>query len=95
MEDFNNYAKSAGKNYDNVKKGTGGLFETVTRIAKYLDGKNQNDLLRAIYREAEKGKRAGTLSNAEIDGFVTLLSPALDDKKRKYLRKIAEELKKI
>ena len=95
MEDFNNYAKNAGKNSDTTKKGTGGLFETVTKIAKDFDGKNQNDLLRAIYREAEKGKRAGTLSNAEIDGFVTLLSPALDDRKRKYLRKIAEELKKI
>ena len=95
MEDFNNYAKNAGKNSDKTKKGAGGIFETVTKIAKDFDGKNQNDLLRAIYREAEKGKRAGTLSNAEIDGFVTLLSPALDDKKRKYLRKIAEDLKKI
>ena len=95
MEDFNNYAKNAGKNADNSKNGAGGLFEAVKKIAKDFDGKNQNDLLRAIYREAEKGKRAGTLSNAEIDGFVALLSPALDEKKRKYLRKIAEELKKI
>ena len=95
MEDFNNYAKNAGKNSDKTKTGAKGLFETVTKIAKDFDGKNQNDLLRAIYSEAEKGKRAGTLTNAEIDGFVTLLSPALDDKKRKYLRKIAEELKKI
>lgn len=95
MEDFNNYAKNSGKNSDKSKNGTGGLFETVTKIAKDFDGKNQNDLLRAIYREAEKGKRAGTLSDAEIDGFVTLLSPVLDDKKRKYLQKIAEELKKI
>lgn len=95
MEDFNNYAKNSGKNSDKSKQGAGGLFETVSKIAKNFDGKNQNDLLRAIYLEAEKGKRAGTLSNAEIDGFVTLLSPALDDRKRKYLRKIAEDLKKI
>lgn len=110
MEDFNNYAKrenisgtarngSRGDNGGNVrsggKSGSNGLFETVTRIAKDFDGKNTNDLLRAIYKEAEKGKRAGTLSNSEIDGFVTLLSPALDEKKRKYLKKIAEDLKKI
>ena len=94
MEDFNNYAKNAGKNSENGKNGNN-LFQTVSRIAKDFDGKNKNDLLRAIYAEAEKGKRAGTLSNAEIDGFVALLSPALDDKKRGYLKKIAEELKKI
>ena len=99
MENFNDYAKNtntnSGKKSESGKTGSGGLFDTVSRIAKDFDGKNTNDLLRAIYREAEKGKRAGTLTNAEIDGFVTLLSPALDDKKRRYLKKIAEDLKKI
>ena len=74
MEDFNNYAKNfSGKTKNGGASGTngaGGLFETVTRLAKKFDGKNQNDLLRAIYSEAEKGKRAGTLSNADIDNFV-------------------------
>ncbi len=103
MEDFNNYAKRTGAGTSNgnfgSQSGNGGgskgLFETVTRIAKDFDGKGSNDILRAIYKEAEKGKRAGTLSNAEIDGFVALLSPALDEKKRKYLKKIAEDLKRI
>ena len=95
MEDFNNYAKNVGKNPENGGKGAGGLFETVSRIAKDFDGKNQNDLIRAIYKDAERGKRAGTLTNADIDGFVSLLSPALDGKKRLYLKRIAEELKKI
>ena len=97
MQDFNNYAKNAGASGGNNKTASGkaGLFETVSRIAKNFDGKSEKDLLRAIYREAEKSKRAGTLSDAEIDGFVSVLSPALDEKKRKYLKKIAEELKKI
>ena len=67
----------------------------MSRLAKNFDGKSQNDLLRAVYKEAEKGKRAGTLTNAEIDRFVAMLSPVLDGKKRAYLIKIAEELKKI
>lgn len=100
MEDFKNYAKRAGNesNANSGKQnasGTGGLYETVSRLAKNFDGKSQNDLLRAIFAEAEKGKRAGTLTNAEIDNFVALLSPALDAKKRAYLRKIAEDIKKI
>ena len=98
MEDFRNYAKNSGKNSDNGSKNTksgGGLYETVSKIAKNFDGKSQNDLLREIFKEAEKGKRAGTLTNAEIDNFVALLSPVLDAKKRAYLLKIAEDLKKI
>ena len=104
MEDFKNYAKRAG-NESNANSGkdkkngagvnAGGLYETVSRLAKNFDGKSQNDLIRAIFAEAERGKRAGTLTNAEIDNFVALLSPALDGKKRVYLRKIAEDIKKI
>ena len=95
MEDFNNFAKNFGKTTENQNANAGGLFETVSRISKKFDGKSTDELLRAIYKEAETRKRAGTLTNAEIDGFVAMLSPALDAKKRKYLIKIAEDLKKI
>ncbi len=71
------------------------LFRMVTSLAARFDGKNQNDLIRAIYEEALRGKRAGTLSNTDIDNFVAILSPMLDDKKRKMLYKVAEELKRI
>ena len=96
MEDFNNYAKNSQKiNEKQRANGGSGLFETVSRLSKQFDGKSTDELLRAIYKEAESRKRAGTLTNAEIDGFVALLSPALDAKKRRYLVKISEELKKI
>ena len=71
------------------------LFKLVTTLSQKFDGKNQNELLKAVYQEAEKGKKNGTLTNEQIDTFVAILSPALDDKKRKLLKKIATELKKI
>ncbi len=71
------------------------LFRMVSSLAARFDGKNQNDLIRAIYEEALRGKRAGTLSNADIDNFVAMLAPMLDDKKRKMLYRVAEELKRI
>ena len=49
----------------------------------------------AIFEQAKKGKRAGTLTNKEIDDFAKMLSPFLDDSKRKMLNKIVNELKKI
>lgn len=89
MEDFNNYSKREEQSQ------SGNIFNLVNSLAKKFDGKSQNDLLAAIYKEAKRGKQAGTLTNAEIDGFANMLSPILDDKKRGYLNKIVQELKKI
>ena len=70
-------------------------MDMVSALAGKFDGKNQSELIKAIYEEAKKGKEQGTLSNADIDNFVATLSPMLDGQKRKMLVRIAEELKKI
>ena len=92
MEDF--------RSYENSKKGDenisgSGVFDLVKSLSQKFDGKSQNELFSAIYKEAEKGKRNGTLSNADLDRFAQTLSPFLDDKKKGYLNKIVKELKKI
>lgn len=89
MQDFNDYVK--GQNNANASD----LFGIVNDLAKKFDGKGQGELLKAIYQKAKEGKANGTLSNAEIDNFANMLSPILDDKQRKTLRKVIEELKKI
>ena len=89
MQDFNDYVK--GQNNANAND----LFGIVNDLAKKFDGKGQGELLKAIYQKAKEGKANGTLSNAEIDNFANMLSPILDDKQRKTLRKVIEELKKI
>lgn len=93
MEDFRNY-KASGKQNDNQPTG-GNVFELVKSLSKKFDGKSQNELLAAIYKEAKAGKANGTLKNSDIDGFAATISPFLDDKKRGYLNKIVNELKKI
>lgn len=88
MEDFNDYAKKDSTNNKSV-------IETVTDIAKKFDGKSTNDLLKAVYQEAEKGKREGTLTNEKLDSFAAFIAPMLDDKKRKMLYKVIEKLKEV
>lgn len=89
MDDFRKYSgETDPKNQQSI-------YDLVRSLAGKFDGKSQNELLSAIYREAEKGKRNGTLKNADIDNFAMAISPFLDDKKRKYLAKIVAELKKI
>ena len=89
MNDFNGMFNGSGES-----NGLD-LIRLVTTLSKKYDGKSQNDLLKAVYEEAEKGKRNGTLTNDQLDYFKTVLSPVLDEKKRKLLHKIVAELKKI
>lgn len=89
MEDFNSYAKRGGDKKDK------NIYDMVQDIAGKFDGKNTNELLSAIYKEARRGKENGTLTNAEIDNFVAMLTPLFNDKQRAYLKKISEELKKL
>ena len=93
MQDFNEYANNP-ENFN--ERGTNGdLFRTVSDLAKKFDGKNGNDLLRAVYAEAERGKKNGRLSNADLDKFAATLSPLLDEKKMALLKKVVADLKKI
>ena len=98
MEDFNQFIKNNnGDDYQKEMQNPAyqNLFNMVSDLASKFDGKNQNELMTAIYKEAKKGKENGTLKNSDIDYFVSILSPFVDDKKKKILKKIAEELKKI
>ena len=96
MEDFNQYSKNQST-YSNGggQNSSNDIFSIVNSLAKKFDGKNQSELLKAIYDEALKGKRNGTLTNADIENFSSMLYPMLDDKQRKILVKVVAELKKI
>ena len=92
MQDFNDFISNAEEenktqNFD--------FINLVTSLSNKFDGKDQSELIKAIYYEAEKGKKNGTLTNEQIDGFATALSPLLDENKRKILNKIVKDLKKI
>ena len=52
-------------------------------------------MLKNILAEAEKSKRAGTLSNAELEEFYEMFSPMLDGFQRGALRVIVDKLKQI
>ena len=93
MQDFNEYSKQNDNSNDNKEQTN--LFNLVNSIASKYNGKNQNELLVAIYNEAKKGKQKGTLTNQDIDNFANMLSPFLDEQKRSMLYKLTKELKNI
>ena len=74
----------------------GNSAEMLTRkIAQAYNGKSNMAMLQSILNEAERSKRAGTLSNEEIENFYQSFAPMLDGIQRKRLRAVVERLKSI
>ena len=69
--------------------------ELTRKIAATYHGSGNANMLQAILEEAEKSKRAGTLSNAEIENFYQSFAPMLNGFQRKKLREVVDKLKQI
>ena len=74
---------------------TASAAELTKKIAAAYNGKSSAEMLRNILAEAERSKRAGTLSNAEIDAFYGQFAPMLGPVQRRQLRSVVERLKKL
>ena len=96
MKSFKEYSKQTteGKTANAAAGGTT-AEELTQKIARAYDGKSNAVILKNILNEAEKSKRAGTLSNEEIEAFYQSFAPMLDASKRKQLRAVVNRLKEI
>ena len=97
MKDFKSYTPEENNNTNDNPK-TQDVNDTVNlakAISKAMNGKSQGQLLNTIIAEAERGKRNGTLTNADLDNFYNALSPLVDGFKRKKLKEVITQLKNI
>lgn len=96
MKSFKEYSKSDDKGKNEKERQTADSAADLTKkIAAAYNGKSNAAMLQNILREAEKSKRAGTLSNEEIENFYQSFAPMLDNAQRKRLRAVVERLKNI
>lgn len=104
MKSFKDYTKQAAdvanaqggvNNQDGTKQDGATAEELTKKIAAAYNGKSNAAMLQSILEEAEKGKRAGTLSNEEIEAFYQSFAPMLDGFQRKRLRAVVQRLKEI
>ncbi len=94
MKSFKEYSKQTIDEKQNNQTET--VAEDLTkRIAEAYNGKSNVDMMQNILMEAEKSKRAGTLSNEEIEAFYQNFAPMLNGVQRKRLRMIVDRLKQI
>lgn len=99
MRSFKNYTKEAetvAREQEKMSTGETATAEELTKkIAAAYNGKSNMEMLKNILLEAEKSKRAGTLSNEEIETFYQSFAPMLDGFQRRKLREIVDRLKSI
>ena len=104
MKSFKNYEPRGTGGYTSGNGGNnggnnGGSNDTVAELAKKLaetfNGQPTGAMLKSILREAEEKKRAGLLTNAEIDAFYEQFSPMLNAQQRATLKNVVERLKSI
>lgn len=75
--------------------GSDAFLEQAKKVAASYDGKSENELIKSIYARAVAGKRDGTLTNEQIDAFYAQFAPMLDEAKRKRLKKLVADLKRM
>lgn len=104
MKSFKNYTKQAADvanaqktetNAQTDERTTATAEELTRKIAAAYNGKSNMAMLQSILNEAEKSKRAGTLSNEEIEAFYQSFAPMLDGFQRRRLRAVVDRLKSI
>lgn len=97
MKDFKNYTPENNDKYkipQNVND-INSAVEFAKSISQSMNGKSEGQLLRSIIAEAERGKREGRLTNADLDNFYNMVAPTVDGFKRKKLKEVISKLKEI
>ena len=82
MRDFNSHTQESSSS----------TMDMLSNFAKKYEGASQSELISAIMKEAEKGRRNGTLSNADIERFANMLAPMLNHDQKKQLDMIVKKL---
>ena len=92
MNDFKSYQPPENGNNRADLDNTVNLANQVMRA---MNGKSEGQLWRTIIAEAEKGKREGRLSNADLDNFYNSVAPMVNGAQRRKLKEVIARLKQI
>ena len=100
MRDFNDFktcnATGIGNNGGDKAaiNMNGSIAEQFAALASAYEGKNADEIMKAILTEAERGRKNGTLSDDDIDNFAALVMPMINPEQQKTLEKVVKRLKK-
>lgn len=87
--------KKTGGDRPTEGAGLNNTLEMAKIIAAAMNGKSTAQIMQTIISEAERGKREGRLTNADLDNFYQAVYPVLDGAKRRKLKEVIARLKQI
>jgi hypothetical protein len=87
MKDFNDYKRQSSKSQADA-------MDMIKNFASKYEGASENQLVAEIIKEAEKGRRNGTLTDSDIERFKSMIEPMLSREQRAKLNKIVNTIKK-
>ena len=90
-----NRTEETERNTNSKNEQTMNVEELTKQIASAYEGKSSLEMMRNILAQAENAKRAGTLTNDDIDAFYAQFAPMLNGFQRKKLQEIVQNLKKM
>lgn len=93
MRDFNSYEPKKSKTQNSSEKLNGNAMNVLNAFAKKYEGASETDLISAIMKEAEKGRKNGTLTDKDIDNFASTISPMLTPSQREKLKSVVKQIK--
>lgn len=92
--DFNSFLSDGNKNNDEIKKEIPkDIYNLAEEMMKKYNGKSEGEIMTDLLAMAMERKKAGTLTNAEIDAFVSAVTPMLNGSQKKKLEQIVKKLK--
>lgn len=102
MKDFKKYTEEKGHGEtlppmaaEITREETESAAELARKALAEYNGKSDVAVLNDILRRAEAEKRAGKLTNEQIDAFYAQFSPLFTPAQQKKLLSVTERLKKI
>ncbi len=94
MRSFKDDTNSFGENINN-QDNISSAEELTQKILSAWTGKKSSDVLTESFKQEENSKRAGTLTNSEIDEFYSNFSPMLSGVQRIKLKSVVDRLKSL
>ncbi len=97
MKDFNSYLNQ-GNRGERPQEGVGEQYggidiaTVLNALAGKYEGAKEDEIISAIVSEVDKGRKNGTLTDADLISFRDTVAPMLDEKQRKRLNKIVKYL---
>ncbi len=90
--DLKSMAKNKGNSENDAKK-QGLSQDELKRRTQELSQLSEGELYEQLFKNAREAKEKGELSGSDIDGFLSMVSPMLNEEQRRRLTELTEKIR--